>query len=193
MTPFDEIRDAAEKQGYHMIHGEETWGERTTGLIVLTKLGRPLDRERDGKHVYAAVEALKRGFATVAAEIDPDGPGKVEAELRGYRGIYSDAGVEAIYVEAVPNGYCKDPCCLNRPWARITSRIGHVLIGCRKRVISIDWKDTVLAGKTGLELFPGEDTTRGATFIHAWGAAKASEYILRLHLAVEPKLDKESP
>lgn len=96
--------------------------------------------------------------------------------------IYEVAGVTTIYVEELPNGYCPNPCCLNRPWFRVTSAIGHVVIGWRKRVISIDWKDS-LVKKSGEELFPDENVTRSETGIHAWSVQKATEYVRRLHEA----------
>jgi hypothetical protein len=81
-----------------------------------------------------------------------------------------------ILVEEVPNGYCNSPCCCNKPWFIITTSIGRIKIGWRKRVISIDWSDSKQK-KTAEDLFPQENVTKGEHDIHAWGYEKAKEYI----------------
>lgn len=78
--------------------------------------------------------------------------------------------------------------------------IGRIKIGWRKRVINIDWTDTVVK-LPGEELFADFDSTRSSKwdkdrFIHAWGYEKAKVIIDRL-LAVEEwerdeKLRKEA-
>jgi hypothetical protein len=69
---------------------------------------------------------------------------------------------------------------LNRPWFRVTSSIGHILIGWRKRVLEIEWKDTVV--KLGAhDLFPDDNVTRWESGIHAWSLDDATRYIKKLH------------
>lgn len=84
-------------------------------------------------------------------------------------------GNETVYVEPIPNGYCSLACCEHRPWFIVTTKIGRIKIGWRKRVINIDWSET-LAPKTAT-LFPSENVTKGEKSIHAWGYGKAREYI----------------
>jgi hypothetical protein len=92
---------------------------------------------------------------------------------------------KSIYVEEIPNGYCSQPCCCNKPWFIITTPIGHIQIGWRKRVINIDWTRT-LQKKIGIDLFPKEDVTKGEHYIHAWGYEKAKEYLDIIHNVETP-------
>ncbi len=81
-----------------------------------------------------------------------------------------------IFVETIPNGYCSDWCCRHLPWFVVTTEIGRFKIGWRKRVIHLEWTDTV-GTKRAEELFPGEDVTKGDKMIHAWSLDKARQYI----------------
>jgi hypothetical protein len=80
------------------------------------------------------------------------------------------------FVEEIPNGYCSDFCCKHRPWFVVTTPVGRVKLGWRKRVILIDWSET-RSTKTSNKLFAGEDVTKGDRMIHAWSYEKAKEYI----------------
>lgn len=84
-----------------------------------------------------------------------------------------------IFVRPIPNGYCGRACCEHKPWHQVTTRIGVITVGWRKRVISIDWSDTTVAAKAA-ELFPDEDVTKIDRLIHAWSYEKAREYIAKL-------------
>ena len=64
----------------------------------------------------------------------------------------------------------------------ITTRIGHIKMGWRKRVISIDWSGTEVQAKAQ-DLFPTEDVTKLEKSIHAWTEEKAAEYLDKLHAA----------
>lgn len=175
------IRQAAEAEGYELAHAQESWGETAFGLAILVKMSeRKLDRDKDSNVFYRVADEIRDALGTVSAHLDPEGPAQREQCRAQIEGIYRSAGVEAIYMEPLPNGYCPDPCCLNKPWFRVTSRIGHVVIGWRKSVISIDWNDSTVK-ESGEDLFPAEDVTRWGTGVHAWGVAKATEYIRRLH------------
>jgi len=81
-----------------------------------------------------------------------------------------------IFVEEIPNGYCSDWCCRHLPWFIVTTTIGRFKIGCRKRVISIDWSETVGTGMAN-ELFENEDVTKSDQSIHAWSMDDARRYI----------------
>jgi len=81
-----------------------------------------------------------------------------------------------IFVEEVPNGYCPNECCKDRPWFLVATHIGHILIGWRKRVISICWDRTTVK-HTADEMFPTENVTKYDRTIHAWGYEKARAYL----------------
>ncbi len=177
----DRIRKAAEKEGYELAHSQESWGRTFFGLFIFVKMSeRKLDPDKDWLALNRGAEEIKKGLETVSAQLDPKGPENRKAYRDEIELIYKEAGVTAIFMEELPNGYCSQPCCLNKPWFRVTSSIGHVVIGWRKRVISIVWKDTNIK-KTGEEMFPTEASTRWETGIHAWGTGPAVEYIKKLH------------
>jgi hypothetical protein len=83
---------------------------------------------------------------------------------------------EPIFVQPIPNGYCDRACCEHLPWFQVTTRIGVITLGWRKRVINIDWIASTVTAKAD-ELFPDEDVTKFERTIHAWGYEKAREYI----------------
>ncbi|MFA5377083.1 MAG: hypothetical protein WC455_15135 [Dehalococcoidia bacterium] len=83
-----------------------------------------------------------------------------------------------IFVESIPNGYCSQWCCRHRPWFIVTTEIGRFKIGWRKRVIHIEWTETVGA-KTAEELFHN-DVTKGEKYIHAWSLEEARDYVQRI-------------
>jgi hypothetical protein len=102
-----------------------------------------------------------------------------------------------IFGQDIPNGYCSQGCCRHKPWFRITTAIGTFKIGWRKRVINLDWSETVCT-KSGEELFPNEDVTKsgcGEHYIHAYGYDKAREYIKAIFasVVVAPSLPEQPP
>jgi hypothetical protein len=88
-----------------------------------------------------------------------------------------------IFVEEIPNGYCKDYCCRHLPWFIVTTPIGRFKIGWRKSVIHLEWTETTCK-KEAKEIFPDEDVTRYDKVIHAWGYDKAKEYIDKVFASV---------
>ena len=58
------------------------------------------------------------------------------------------------------------------PWWLVKTEIGLIEIGCRKRVINIDWEDTSIR-----RIVTSDETTKGDTFVHAWSLIKAAEYL----------------
>lgn len=88
---------------------------------------------------------------------------------------------KTIFVEEIPNEYGgKDPWYSLFPWFIVTTPIGHIKIGWRKRVINIDWTHTTQK-ECACNLFPNEDVTKGEYYIHAWGYEKAKEYLDIIH------------
>lgn len=116
-----------------------------------------------------------------------------QAEKDTKSSIAKAFGNNIIFTETVPNGYWgpESPWSVGDPWYRVTTTIGHLIVGWRKRVIHLDWKDTVLRSRnvegritrpppSGQEVFPNEDVTRLETGIHAWGYDKLTEYVQTL-------------
>ena len=178
---MDRIKAAAEAEGYEAAHTQESWGDsRFFGLAIFVKMSeRKLNWDRDSSCFYEVANKIVRDLGKVSAELDPEGPAKRESYRAEIEQIYRAAGVTAIYMEPLPNGYCLNPCCMNKPWFRVTSRIGHVVIGWRKSVISIDWKDSII--KVSGETVSPDNVTRWETGIHAHGRDATARYIQRLH------------
>lgn len=86
-------------------------------------------------------------------------------------------GEEKIFTLEIPNEYRKDD--PHFKWLMVTTKVGHIKIGWRKRVINIDWSGTIIK-ESGIELFPTEEVTREGKSIHAYGYEKAQEYIDKL-------------
>lgn len=83
-----------------------------------------------------------------------------------------------IFSEETQNEYDQDSFF---PWFIITTTKGKIKIGWRKRVIQIDWSDSII-NQLSKEIFPEEDVTKFDKVIHAWGYEKAKEYIDKLML-----------
>lgn len=106
--------------------------------------------------------------------------GHLSHQLRSeFQDICERAGLELLSVEAVSNEY--GSVSYRGPWFRLRTKVGHFVIGWRKRVIQIDWSET---GFDGTELFTGEGVTRGAHMIHALGTDKAVEYLGKIRQAL---------
>lgn len=100
-------------------------------------------------------------------------------EERQFRNIFEKAGFKDIKLEPVINEYCQLECCA--PWFNVTTVLGVIKIGWRKRVINIDWSNVhTVPGQDILSLFKKEDVTKGNSSIHAWGWDKAQEYLSKI-------------
>jgi hypothetical protein len=84
----------------------------------------------------------------------------------------------------IPNQYCPDWCCTQRPWYQVATPIGTVTVGWRKSVIVIDWSES-MEYNTAEQMFPTEHVTKGPKYIHAWGYDKGREYISTLLSTIE--------
>lgn len=117
----------------------------------------------------------------------------VQQAARDTKSSISKAFGGAIFMEPIANGYWRpeDPWSVGDPWYRVTTTVGHFVVGWRKRVLHLDWKDTVLRTRnakgsierpppSGEEVFPKEEVTRWETGIHAWGYDKLQEYVQTL-------------
>ncbi|MBR4110196.1 MAG: hypothetical protein IKK43_00680 [Clostridia bacterium] len=107
--------------------------------------------------------------------------------------------------DLLPNGYCNQNCCAHIPWFRFHTSDGDIIIGCRKRVISIEWQEDFKP--FDMAIFNGENvtkwcenfshiptsinhgvlTTTGKRGIHAWGRENAIKYLKKVHNAVAKK------
>jgi hypothetical protein len=99
-------------------------------------------------------------------------------ERRHFTEILTAAGYSNFGLAAIPNGYGGGAV----PWFRITTHVGTLTVGWRRRVISIDWSDT---REDMLELFRNEQVTKGSNYIHAHGKEAAIDYLRLIRLELE--------
>ena len=90
------------------------------------------------------------------------------------------SGVEPVAVHELANKYwpdCEAYAQLRRdaPWWLVLTKAGPVVIGWRKRVISISWKDTAVRA-----LVTADDTTKGEDHVHAWSYGQAVSYLAHI-------------
>lgn len=102
-------------------------------------------------------------------------------EEEHFRDVFTRAGFNEVTIEAIPNQYTQHE--RSAPWFRVRTPHGNFTIGWRYRVINLDWDET---GKDFLPLFVEENVTKGTSYIHAWSADKAVEYLgkIRQELAL---------
>lgn len=171
---------------YQLLHGEE--GSGTYGAygfrIAVAHKGLPnLDARRDLDNEtveekafhhagYDVADGLKGAIMTYVISRDPKAQAARVAERAQIVGLFP-AGC---YVEEIPNGYDSGWSQKHLPWFVVTTSVGRITIGWRRRVIAIDWSETC-GTKTSGELFPTEDVTKDKTSIHAWSIDKARAYV----------------
>jgi len=106
------------------------------------------------------------------------------------KAIFLLAGIEIKSFHQLPNGYCGDLCCPHRPWMLAETKYGLIRIGWRKSVISIEWPNSVVT-ISGKAVKPKADewvTDLGDGGVHAWGYAKAVEYLSEFRRLAEQAL-----
>ena len=97
------------------------------------------------------------------------------------------------HFELLPNGYWCDDCYSHIPWFLFHTIDGDIIMGWRKRVISIEWQENYKSFDMN-KLFGNEDVTKwkkgGKRGIHAWGKEKAYEYLKKVLETINPGYSK---
>ena len=132
--------------------------------------------ENDNTNIRECVDTLISKINEETIKIDPKSK---QQAIRVRQEIISLFNGKDIFVDEIPNEYCNSYCCKHLNWFIITTKLGRIKIGWRKRVIHIEWTDSTIT-ETAEELFPFEDVTKHDRIIHAWSVEKAQEYINRL-------------
>jgi hypothetical protein len=132
----------------------------------------PEEQSEIGRLTEAIAKVIQTGTVKANAENVAAGHKEVEDLLKCF-GNASGTHIE------IPNGYCNQPCCINKPWLKVATARGYIIIGWRKRVIEISWDESFIK-ETASDLFPDEDVTKSGKLIHAWGYEKAKEYLAKL-------------
>lgn len=92
------------------------------------------------------------------------------------RAVFLLAGVEIKELVGVPCEYCS--CCPQNNWWLVTTSMGKLKIGWRKRVINLDWSQ--FEPRPDPEIFSKHETTKGHYYIHAWSYGDLVEYVKAL-------------
>ncbi|HAR43489.1 MAG TPA: hypothetical protein DCS07_12795 [Bdellovibrionales bacterium] len=152
------------------------------GIKILVAATRMPDLRNDAicSAAYKAAGIVSSEVQGAALSLNEEAQERARQEREQLLGLFSGR----IFVEELPNGYCSDWCCRHLPWFVVTTEVGRFKIGWRKRVINIDWSETV-GTKTAEELFPSEDVTKWEQSIHAWSLDDAKRYIEKIVASAE--------
>lgn len=131
-----------------------------------------------------AAESVEKAFRRYHLSKDPGTKVATEKNRKMIDDIFSEIISGFIFVEEIPNEYCKDYCCEHLPWFIVTTSVGRFKIGWRKRVIEIDWSDTVEGTQFADHLFGDENVTMGNKYIHAWSIEDAKRYVEKVLMTV---------
>ena len=165
---------------YVELHSQESFGAADAFGIKILVAATKLPDLTAGAITSAVYKAADTVAEEVRAQIIAESPEKQE-QARTEKESLLALFPGSIFAEEIPNGYCSASCCRHRPWFVVTTKVGRFTIGWRKRVIRIDWSQTV-GTKTAQELFSEESTTKGEKMIHAWSLQDAQLYITELLL-----------
>lgn len=176
LTPKVNVMGMLGDMKYEDVYSEEGIGLRSYGIKIQLCVDPSGLTHISERAIRKAAEEIKQAVLSEQERQHPDTIEQVTEDRKQLLALFP----QPIYVEEIPNGYGNDWYYRNRPWYRVTTRIGRIEIGWRKRVISINWADTVVDAKA-TEMFPNEDVTKHDRLIHAWSYEKAKEYILKLH------------
>lgn len=160
---------------YHFLNGHEISGDHGSFGVKIYIAATNLSDLKKIPELYDAGFEAENNIMAALDKILIDNDPNTKQIINNNRKLI-DLFPDHIFVEELPNGYCSDYCYAHLPWFKVTTKIGHFIIGWRKRIISIDWGQTV-GTKTAEELFGDEDVTLGGKMIHAWSLENAQRYI----------------
>lgn len=171
--------------GYRVIQSIEVDGRIGVKVLVKAPVGdlkvfdweamRPTPQSFVGFGIEAFVERIEMANAM----IDPKVLRARDQERLEIVTLFHAAQLAPIHIKMIPNEYCGRHCCYGKPWFVVTTRVGPIKIGQRKRVTNIDWSESDVKS-TAAQLFASEEVTQGDKYIHAWNFQKAKEYLIRI-------------
>lgn len=154
---------------------ESVGAEGHIGLAVFV-LGTPADMTGDEAwEIQKLARPIHEMACTLVERRRPERAAETRNNAEQILGCFDGP----IYVERLPNGYCSRPCCEHRPWFQVTTRAGRIKIGWRKRVISIDYADTVVKTKAE-DLFADRGMTKFDFQVHASDPEDARAVVQRI-------------
>ena len=161
---------------YAILYSSEVTGtSRAYGIKIEVASHPKVDLDTDNElqlAAYKAADLIEQALIRSMIARDPVSKAQAAAERADIVGLFE----QPILVEEIPNGYCNRACCAHRPWFIVTTRVGRIKIGWRKRVIEIDWSDSTVE-LLAEELFPQQQVTKEGRSIHAWSLGDAKCYL----------------
>lgn len=88
-------------------------------------------------------------------------------------GLMNIAGLDVRTIKQIRNQYWIDA--PSYPWWLVLTQFGVIMIGWRKRVISIDWELAEVR-----HIVTEDDVTKSQTYVHAWSLMDAAKYLSEL-------------
>jgi hypothetical protein len=173
-----------EKEYKRVYRSEQVGEDGHIGLDLRLAYPRPLTKN-DDRAIEEAVRNLLTALHVEMRRVDPKYQGYKKEWLERADAIFRDANIGAIFVKEIPNGYCGDTCCPHLPWLLVTTKMGVIKVGWRKRVIHLEWTESIIDATAGSLFGATEQVTMAAEgkMIHAWSYEKATEYMKKLHEA----------
>lgn len=100
--------------------------------------------------------------------------------------MFSKAGIPVLAVEQTPNQYWPNVDAYKEireanPWYTVSTPLGKIIIGARKRVFSIDWSDTPVRCLVTLDA-----VTKDTSSVHAWTEEDCLKYLNTLGKYFKP-------
>lgn len=160
--------------GWSLVAGLVSVGSHFTGVRVYVAVDEKISEDTEWA-IQRKAEEISELIREEQIRRDPNSAERAARERNEILSCFD----EPIFAETIPNGYCSQYCCRHLPWFIITTKVGRIKIGWRKRVIEIDWSDSAVKA-TAEELFPDEDVTKYDHLVHAWSVEKARQYVDRI-------------
>ena len=158
----------------------EGWGGQygDFGLKILISYKRELN-DKDSSMLSKVAREIEEAISSESVRLDPAAAQRNAEDKAEILSLFE----QPIFVEEIPNGYSNSWWYSHFPWYRITTPLGHWVVGWRKRVLVIDWSSTVIKAYAK-DVIP-DDVTKHDRLVHAWTMEKAKEYIALIIKAQE--------
>lgn len=114
------------------------------------------------------------------------------SDVEKFKALFMLAGFSTVNTYELPNRYWPDhpdysEVRRNNPWLLVLTTDGPIMIGWRKRVISISWRDCKVRGYV-----TEDDVTKEEDGVHAYSYCKALEYLTELRRMCSNAIVKET-
>ena len=94
--------------------------------------------------------------------------------------VFTLAQIPVLGMQEIPNQYWPDHPSyddVRTPWWLVRTSVGVIKIGMRKRVFSVNWKETPIR-----KVVTKDNVTKDEKMVHAWSTPKLVEYMMELSM-----------